>query len=85
MEALNPKTALFFLAFIPQFVDPAGPVFVQFVLLGFITTLLTSGADMIVVLTSNSLRGLLERHRRLQRVTSGGLLIGLGLYVVADT
>lgn len=42
-EALNPKTAFFLLVFTPH-VNPAGPMFVQFVLLGFITTLLTSGA-----------------------------------------
>ncbi|MCA9835827.1 MAG: LysE family translocator [Trueperaceae bacterium] len=40
-EVLNPKTALFFLAFIPQFINPAGHIFWQFVLLGTITTLLT--------------------------------------------
>ena len=34
VEALNPKTALFFLAFIPQFIDPAGNAFFQILLLG---------------------------------------------------
>ena len=86
-EALNPKTALFFLAFIPQFIDPAGNVFGQFVLLGAITTLLTSGADLIVVFAATPLSRALRnssRLRRVQRYGSGGALIGLGLYVAVD-
>ena len=86
-EVLNPKTALFFLAFIPQFVNPAGNVFWQFVLLGTVTTLLTSGVDLLVSLAAGPLSHALKRSRRLQcvqRVGSGGLLIGLGVYVVVD-
>ena len=85
-EALNPKTALFFLAFIPQFVDPAGLVFAQFVLLGFITTLLTSGVDFIVAFAAGPLSGVLKNRRgqRVQRALSGGALIGLGVYVAVD-
>ncbi len=85
-EVLNPKTALFFLAFIPQFINPAGHVFLQFVTLGFITTLLTSGADLIVALAAGSLSGLLRnpRGRKVQRVASGGALIGLGVYVAVE-
>ena len=85
-EALNPKTALFFLAFIPQFVDPAGPVFAQFVLLGLITTLLTSGVDLIMAFAAGPLGRVLNNRRghRVQRVASGGALIGLGVYVAID-
>lgn len=75
---------LFFLAFIPQFIDPSGNAFAQFVLLGFVTTLLTSGADLLVVLAAGPLSGMLQRSRRLQRVqryVSGGTLMGLGVYV----
>ncbi len=86
-EILNPKTALFFLAFIPQFVNPAGEVFLQFVALGSITTLLTSGVDLIVVICASPLSSLLHRSRRLQAVQrygTGTALVGLGVYVAAE-
>jgi len=85
-EALNPKTALFFLAFVPQFIDPAADAFAQFVLLGFVTTLLTSGADLLVVLAADPLSRALRRSRRLRgvhRFASGGTLLALGAYVAA--
>ena len=83
-EALNPKTALFFLAFVPQFIDPSANAFAQFVLLGFVTTLLTSGADLLVVLAAGPLSRVLRRSPRLQRVqraASGGTLLALGAYL----
>src|SRR5215510_934104 len=48
VEALNPKTAAFFLAFIPQFVDPTRPVAHQFVALGIISVSLNTVADLVV-------------------------------------
>lgn len=86
-EVLNPKTALFFLAFIPQFINPEGSVFWQFMLLGTITTLLTSGVDLIVALAASPLSHVLKRSKRLrqvQRYGSGTALIGLGVYVAID-
>ncbi len=86
-EILNPKTALFFLAFIPQFVHPGGGVFWQFVLLGAITTLLTSGVDLLVVLGASPLSVLMRRNRAVriaQRYGTGTALVGLGVYVAVE-
>ena len=84
-EALNPKTALFFLSFIPQFIATAqGHVFLQFILLGTISVTLNTIADVVVVLLAAPLERKLKgsaRFRRGQRVASGVGMIGLGAYV----
>jgi len=86
-EVLNPKTALFFLSFIPQFVDrKAGGVFVQFVTLGTISVILNSGADVLVAMLAGPLGEKVlasKRARRNQRRASGVLMVGLGAFVLA--
>jgi threonine/homoserine/homoserine lactone efflux protein len=89
-EALNPKTALFFLSFIPQFISaPAGHIFAQFVILGAISVILNTTADLLVVLAAAPLEQKLKhniRFRNRQRVASGLGMIGLGAYVaLADS
>jgi threonine/homoserine/homoserine lactone efflux protein len=83
VEALNPKTAAFFLAFIPQFIDPAGgyPA-LQFVSLGLISVLLNTLVDIVVVMMASTARaGLVRRPHLVQRLRQGsGLFIaGLGI------
>lgn len=86
-EVLNPKTALFFLAFIPQFVDHAAPLLPQFILLGATSIALNTSADLVVVLAAAPLAKRLETSilwRRRQRQVSGAALVGLGSYVAAS-
>ena len=83
-EVLNPKTALFFLAFIPQFVDHAAPLLPQFILLGAISVALNTTADLVVVLAAAPLAQRLKTSilwRWRQRQASGAALVGLGSYV----
>jgi threonine/homoserine/homoserine lactone efflux protein len=84
-EVLNPKTALFFLSFIPQFIAPErGHVFLQFIVLGALSVILNTAADLLVVALASPLERKLkgsERFRRGQRVASGLGMIGLGAYV----
>ena len=85
VEVLNPKTALFFLAFLPQFVDVSrGAPAPQILLLGSIVTLSAIPCDLFVAWVSGSAARAVAGSRRLARIqeyVSGSILIGLGLYV----
>jgi threonine/homoserine/homoserine lactone efflux protein len=87
-ELLNPKTALFFLSFIPQFVTRgAGHVFFQFVLLGTASVFLNTSADMLVILLAGPLGRKIRSSavfRRRQRTVTGAVMIGLGTYLAAS-
>jgi threonine/homoserine/homoserine lactone efflux protein len=85
VNILNPKTALFFLAFLPQFVDPArGPAWAQILLLGATFVILALCSDGLYALLSGTAGGWLRRRmkgatfRRGQRYVSGCILIALG-------
>jgi len=87
VEVLNVKTAIFFLAFIPQFVNPAQGIAQQFVLLGSICVLLNTAVDVLVVLFAARLlsNGRLMRARaRLLNRCSGFTMLALGAYVVVQ-
>jgi len=82
VNTLNPKTALFFLAFLPQFVDPSrGVAWVQILLLGLLFATLGFLSDGTWALVAGTLGERLRRSRRfpaVQRYVSGSVFVGLG-------
>jgi threonine/homoserine/homoserine lactone efflux protein len=84
VEALNVKTALFFLAFLPQFVAPAEPLVPQLELLGSICVALNTLVDVVAVLAAHRLlaSGVARAARaRLMTPVSGVSMIGLGVFL----
>ena len=86
VNVLNPKTALFFLAFLPQFVDPAsGAAWPQIMALGLTLITLAVCSDGLYALLAGTAAGWLRRKnesvgfRRGQRLFSGGVYVALGL------
>jgi threonine/homoserine/homoserine lactone efflux protein len=88
VNLLNPHTALFFFAFLPQFVDPArGAVPLQIVTLGLLFILMSATTDAVWAIgagtAGNWIRGN-RRFARAQRYVTGGALIGLGAAAAAS-
>jgi len=84
VEALNVKTALFFLAFLPQFVSPAQPLVSQLVLLGGICVALNTLVDVVAVFAAHRLldSGAARATRaRFLTKASGVTMLGLGTYL----
>ena len=85
VDTLNPKVALFFLAFLPQFVDPArGAAWAQILVLGLVFAAAGLCTDGIYALLSGTASDWLRRRnesrafRRAQRYVSGGIYLALG-------
>jgi threonine/homoserine/homoserine lactone efflux protein len=79
VNVLNPKTALFFLAFLPQFVDrDRGPVWSQVLVLGLLFVALGLVSDSLYALAAGTIGGLLRRRRSALRYGSGLVYVGLG-------
>ena len=89
VNVLNPKTALFFLAFLPQFVDPhRGSVGAQVALLGALFVAIALTSDAAYALLADLLAGRLRRSgrgggARLRRFASGGIFVALGATAAA--
>jgi len=86
VEVLNPKTAMFFIAFLPQFTDPASAtaIWVQLLVLGTIVNAMFSSADLVCVLLAGAVVARLKKSGRVQKWAhraGGGILIGLGAHL----
>jgi threonine/homoserine/homoserine lactone efflux protein len=83
VNLLNPKTALFFYAFLPQFVDPLrGAVQGQIFFLGLLFVILATCTDSLYALLGSSVGSVLFRRqgfRRARRYVTGGIYIALGI------
>jgi threonine/homoserine/homoserine lactone efflux protein len=83
VNVLNPKAALFFFAFLPQFVDPnRGQVAIQILFLGVLFALLGLTTDTFWALTSGTVANLFRRNPKAMRTqwfVSAGMLISLGV------
>lgn len=83
VEVLNPKTLLFFVAFLPQFVDyRRGSIVSQMLVLGALVPLTAIPSDLIVAFTGGNIAQRLARNRTASRALSwlaGAILVGLGL------
>jgi threonine/homoserine/homoserine lactone efflux protein len=86
IEVLNPKTAIFFLAFLPQFVDASAslPLWSQLLLLGAVVNAMFSAADLIAVALAGLMMARLRRSGRIQRImqrVGGSILVALGAHL----
>lgn len=86
VEVLNPKTAIFFLAFLPQFVDADAslPLWAQLAILGAIVNTIFTFADVVCVLLAGLIMEKVKQSSRTQRLVQrlgGTILVGLGLHV----
>ena len=83
VEVLNPKTALFFLAFLPQFVHPgSGPAIMQFAVLGVVFVAMSIAYTALLAMAAGSIGGWLSRHRgigRWQGKVVALIFLGLGI------
>ena len=88
VEVTNPKTALFFIALLPQFVVPeSGPVSQQLLILGIIVTISALPCDILVAVSSSKISNWLVKHERAQQIQdriSGSILFAMGAYIVSD-
>jgi threonine/homoserine/homoserine lactone efflux protein len=87
VNVLNPKTALFFLAFLPQFVDPdRGAIWPQVALLGAVFVFVAVLSDLSYALVADAIAGRIRRTgtgARIRRLLTGGVFVALGITAAA--
>jgi threonine/homoserine/homoserine lactone efflux protein len=86
-SVLNPKVALFYLALFPQFIDPAGPVLAQSVVLGLVNIAVTAAVDVGVVLLAAALALRIKTRPgwvKAQRIALGGVFGALAAWFALD-
>jgi threonine/homoserine/homoserine lactone efflux protein len=79
VNVLNPKTALFFLAFLPQFVDPERTVWTQVVILGLTFVVLGLVSDGAYAVAAGTVGRWVRARRQALRYASGFIFVGLGV------
>lgn len=88
VEMTNPKTALFFLALLPQFVAPeAGPISTQLLVLGFIVVATAIPCDLLVAFFSTKMTKFINENQLAQTIQnrlSGTILMGMGIFIAGE-
>ncbi|MEO1720387.1 MAG: LysE family translocator [Pseudomonadota bacterium] len=89
VEVLNPKTAIFYVAFLPQFTDATAglPIWAQLLVLGTIVNVMISSADILCVVLADKVTRFFKNSNsasRLAQKIGGGVLIGLGINLAAS-
>lgn len=89
VEVLNPKTAIFYVAFLPQFADPSAafPIWLQLLVLGTIVNIMFSSADAICVILADKIATIFKASGSANRIAQrvgGSILVALGVNLALD-